>query len=176
MRRQAIRRLRALPGGATQRRVSDTDRFATIARELAEEAGDKAAELLRLVERRAPSISASESAAFILQEWRKDGPSRVRILAMAAMPVHELEAERALSKEIALALRAMAGAEWGELAEGQVRANLVRYLRAQQMKFRIPAIVTLTEIERAAASAVTMTDHRMAISMTPILRLFSGGA
>lgn len=172
MRRHTVRKLQSIQGGMPAHRESEAAKVTRLTREIVEETGVHAPALLGLIEHRSAGITRSKAADFVIREWRQGGAAQARLLDLAAKDEDALKAERALSKEIAIALKPVAGQAWGPDAIAPIRAKLSSYLRVQQMKFRIPASVPLTEIDRAVAEAIDITDSRLSIRMSPLSKLF----
>lgn len=166
MRGSILRRLVPAPVNTpATRRENEADRLARITREIAEEAGPQAAIVLGLIERRAPGVEASDAAAFILQELRKGGDARARVLAHALKSPGVLAAERELAAEIQKLVRPFAGKGFSVERARELRAEIVKYLRS---KLPAPPVDQLAD---AAAAAVEYRDDRIVLRVDALLPL-----
>lgn len=166
MRGSILRRLVPAPVDTfATRREPEADRLARITREIAEEAGAEAATVLGLIERRAPGVEASDAAAFILQELRKGGDARARVFAHALKSPGVLAAERELAVEVQRILRPFAGKPFSVERAREMRAEIVKFLRA-----KLPA-PPVDQLVAAAAAAVEYRDDRIVLRVDALLPL-----
>lgn len=168
MRRSTMRRGGRVPLGQTPKpRVSEADRLAQLTRQIAEESGASCALLLGLVDRRAPGISPSEAAAFVLEEWRKGGDARARVLDRAMKSPAVLAAERELAKEVQTALRDLAGKSYSVERAKEIRLVLVKLLRAKLPKLNI------AQLTAAVKDAVDYREDRLVVRTDALLALIA---
>lgn len=166
MRRSTMRRHSGAIG-RLPKREAESDRLARLTREIVEETGAHAPLLLGLIERRAANIGASESAAFILDQWRNGGDDRTRLLAHAVKDGPTIRIEQDLAIEIRRVLAPLAGLPFSVERFGDVRRALVNFLRSRLPKAKAADLV------QAAEEAIDYRGDRLAVRMDSLVRVIA---
>lgn len=162
-----MRRHLGTAGLGETRREARADRLARLTREIVEQTGAHAVPLLKLIERRSANVSADDSAAFILEAWKKDGDDRERLIAHAMKDDATLSAERELSRELQRILKPFSGARFDATTAITVRRRLVQYLRG-----RVPISIR-SHVEGAVDQAVEFTGERLEVRTDGLVRILN---
>lgn len=166
MRRHVMRRAdRSIGSDAFRRREGESTKLARLTREIVEASGAHAAALIRLIERRAPNVTASDSAAFILAAWNAGGAERERIIAHAAKDDATIAAERDLALEIRRLMKPFEGRGFSVASAREIRLELVRFLRA-----RLPH-ANVSKLRKAADLAVELRPDSLVLRTDGLVAL-----
>lgn len=157
MRRHTLRRGLRTAGIVERARETEESKLARLTREIVEAAGAQAPILLRLIERRAPNVRASESADFILRAWTSGGADRDRLIAHAMKSDAALATERRIAREVQRTLRAFAGKPFTAATAQRIRTALAKYLR------KAAPGVDDAAIQSALNVAVELADQKLVI-------------
>lgn len=161
--------LRALRSGRASPRVTNESiQQASMQAEIERETGEHARALLRLINARAPGVSALNATRFILEKWNAGGEDRERLIAHANKDQETINAERRLAVVIQKALKPFAGENMqrrGPLIDQQLRMGLFKLLRPM-----IPKL-TANQLRDLIGKSIDYTDDSLNIQTTLFVRV-----